>query len=71
LIEYSTTVPAPQPLALIEPAATGLQVLLVMVNVGTLGVVQVPGIVVTELIVLDIAVLKLQLHLVETVIAVV
>jgi hypothetical protein len=50
LIEYSNTVPAPQPVALIEPEVTGEQVLFVIVNVGALGLVHVPGTVATELV---------------------
>jgi hypothetical protein len=72
LIEYSKTVPAPQPVALIEPATTGVQVLLVIVKDGAEGITQAaPGTVVTELVGLDVAIFTSQLQRVKTVIAVV
>ena len=39
--------PVPQPLALIEPAVTGVQVLSTMVSVGAVGGVHTPGAVTT------------------------
>ena len=47
-VAYSTTVPAPQPVAEIVPVVAG-QVLFVMDSVGAPGLVQVPGAVVTPL----------------------
>jgi hypothetical protein len=55
---------------LIEPATTGEQVLLVIVNIGVAGITQAaPGIVVTELVGLEVAVFTSQLQRVKIVCA--
>ena len=76
LVEYSSVPPVPLtvPMAMLPLETVQLlQLLLVMANapVGAAGVVQVPGLVITLLVGLEILLLVLQLQRVNTVTAVV